>query len=225
MTIDNWKTKSQILSEEGISLSLYKMRLNELKLSPQYSALTKTDKIQNNPLSARKTTKRLVHHSVVKLFFSRRRLTFSKKDKTKKWALSKKWDYRVHIMPPNIFEDELIQKVLFFEERLKASYGRHSRVFFCVEDNPDGRGWVHTHLLVKCPKISIKTLKEEVELVFTYNYEWRVRVDKYDSEKWGESGVKYLLKDKKERYFRTSDLKKEDTQLKKVVDFKKSEST
>ena len=46
--LSDWLTKNEITEQEGISLTLYKTRLNELKTSPQYSAYTKTIKVENN---------------------------------------------------------------------------------------------------------------------------------------------------------------------------------
>jgi hypothetical protein len=47
------------MKQMRVSTSLYKIRLNELKSSSEYSGLTKTLKIDDNPFSAKKTTKRM----------------------------------------------------------------------------------------------------------------------------------------------------------------------
>jgi hypothetical protein len=192
------------MKQMRISTSLYKIRLNELKSSSEYSALTKTLKIENNPFSAKKTTKRITHESIVERFFSKRRIKSSEKEKLKNWSLKQRWDFFAHIVPPAIKEKELIEKSRFLEQRLKEIYGRRTRIFFSIEDNPNdlSKGWVHAHILVKNKKLTVAKLKEEIELIFTYNYERRIQVERYDKEKWGDRGVSYCHKDKKERFFK-----------------------
>jgi hypothetical protein len=73
INLSEWRTKKQICKQMRISTSLYKLRLNELKSSSEYSALTQTLKIENNHFSKKKTTKRITHTSVVERFFSKRR--------------------------------------------------------------------------------------------------------------------------------------------------------
>jgi hypothetical protein len=204
INLNQWKTKKQIMKQMRISTSTYKTRLNELKSSSEYSGLTKTLKIDNNPFSAKKTTKRITHESVVERFFSKRRVKSSEKDKLKKWSLKQKWDFFCHIIPPAIKENELIEKSRFLEKRLKGFYGRRTKIFFCIEDNPKDldRGWVHTHILVKNKRLNIERLKEEIELIFTYNFERRIQVERYDRKKWGDRGIRYCHKDGKERLFK-----------------------
>ena len=204
INLNQWRTKRQIIKRMRISNSLYKLRLNELKSSSEHSGLTKTLKIENNPFSTKKTTKRITHESVVERFFSKRRVKPSEKDKLKKWSLKQNWDFFAHIVPPAINEKELIEKSRFLEQRLKKLYGRKTKIFFCIEDNPNdlGKGWVHAHILVKNKKLTVAKLKEEMELIFTYNYERRIEVERYDKEKWGDRGVSYCHKDHKERFFR-----------------------
>ena len=55
---------------------------------------------------------------------------------------------------------------------------------------------------MKNKKLTVAKLKEEMELIFTYNYERRIEVERYDKEKWGDRGVSYCHKDHKERFFR-----------------------
>jgi hypothetical protein len=206
INLNEWRTKRQIIKQMRISNSLYKLRLNELKSSSEYSALTKTLKIENNHFSTKKTTKRITHESVVERFFSKRRVKPSEKDKLKKWSLRQKWDFFAHIVPPAIKEKELIEKSHFFSSRLKEIYGKRTKVFFCIEDNPSDLtdGWVHAHFLVKSKKLTIEKLKKEIGLIFSYNYERRIQVERYDRKKWGDRGVRYCHKDKKERVFKGS---------------------
>jgi hypothetical protein len=204
INLNEWKTKKQIMKQMRISTSLYKIRLNELKSSIEYSGLTKTLKIVNNPFSTKKTTKRITHESVVERFFSKRRVKPSEKDKLKKWSLRQKWDFFCHIVPPAIKENELIEKSQFFSKRIKDLYGKKAKVFFCIEDNPNDldKGWVHAHILVRSKKLTIEKLKKEIELIFTYNFERRIQVERYDREKWGDRGVRYCHKDEKVRVFK-----------------------
>jgi len=206
VNLSEWRTKKQICKQLRISNSLYKIRLNELKSSSEYSALTKTLKIENNPFSKKKTTKRITHSSVVERFFSKRRVKLSEKEKLKNWSLKQNWDYFAHIVPPAIKEKELIEKSRFFSKRLKELYGKRTKIFFCIEDNPTDlqRGWVHAHILIKGKGLSIQKLEREIELIFTYNFERRILVERYDKEKWGNRGVNYLHKDKKERFFKNA---------------------
>ena len=132
INLNQWKTKKQIMKQMRISTSTYKTRLNELKSSSEYSGLTKTLKIENNPFSTKKTTKRIIHESIVERFFSKRRVKSSEKDKLKKWSLKQKWDFFCHIVPPAINEHELIEKSRFLEKRLKRFYGRKTKIFFWI---------------------------------------------------------------------------------------------
>ena len=204
INLNEWKTKKQILKQMRISISLYKLRLNELKSSIEYSGLTKTLKIVNNPFSAKKTTKRITHESVLERFFSKRRVKSSETDKLKKWSLKQNWDFFCHIVPPAITENELIEKSRFFSKRIKDLYGKKAKVLFCIEDNPNdlNNGWVHAHILVRSKKLTTEKLKNEIELIFTYNFERRIQVERYDREKWGDRGVRYCHKDPNERIYR-----------------------
>ena len=111
INLTEWKAKKEICELFQISVSLYKLRLNELKSSSEYSGYTKTLNIDSNPNSKKKTTKRFIHESVLDRFFSRRRVRLNDTDKTKKWSLNQKWDYFCHIVPEAINEIELKEKV------------------------------------------------------------------------------------------------------------------
>jgi hypothetical protein len=203
INLTEWKTKKQICNLFQISISLYKIRLNELKSSLEYSGCTKTLKIDSKPNSNKKTTKRFIHESVLDKFFSRRRVRLNDTDKTKKWSLNQKWDYFCHIVPEAIHERELKEKVKFFGKKLQE-LGKSCKMFFCIEDNPNDRekGWVHTHILIKNPKLSINTLNNLIKETLTHDEERRILVERYDSEHFGTRGIEYLHKDQYQRFFR-----------------------
>jgi hypothetical protein len=198
INLSEWRTKEQICKSMGIGISTYKNRLNKLKNSPEFSGMTMC-------LSIDGKLKGITKSSVINRFFARKRMKMSEKDKLKKWSLKQNWHFFAHIVPPAIKEKELIEKSYFFSSRLKELYGKRTKVLFCIEDNPNdlGKGWVHAHILVKNKKLTVAKLKEEIELIFTYNYERRIEVERYDKEKWGDRGVSYCHKDHKERFFRS----------------------
>jgi hypothetical protein len=203
INLTEWKTKKQICSLFQISVSLYKLRLNELKSSSEYSCYTKTLNIDSHPNSKKKTTKRFIHESVLERFFSRRRVKQTKVKKLKKWSLNQKWDYFCHIVPEAINERELKEKVKFFGKKL-LELGKSCKMFFCLEDNPNDRekGWVHTHILIKNPKLTINSLNNLIQETLTQDEDRRILVERYDRETFGARGVEYLHKDQYQRFFR-----------------------
>jgi hypothetical protein len=124
-------------------------------------------------------------------------------DKTKKWSLNQKWDYFCHIVPEAINERELKEKIKFFGKKLQE-LGKSCTTFFCLEDNPNDRekGWVHTHILIKNPKLSINKLNNLIKETLTHDEERRILVERYDSENFGTRGIEYLHKDHYQRFFR-----------------------
>jgi hypothetical protein len=73
LTKENYLTKKQILKKFRISPSLYKLRLKELKSHQEYCTLTKVVLLEISPFNARKTPTRIIHESLLELFFTRKR--------------------------------------------------------------------------------------------------------------------------------------------------------
>jgi hypothetical protein len=198
--LSDWLTKNEIMEQEGISLTLYKTRLKELKTSPQYSSYTKTIKVENNTLKRGKTTKRIIHSSVVKQFFGRRRVVFNQKQRLEWWIRSVEWDFFCSVMPESIKEGELLAKSRYLLCLLRTNFGKRTRMFLAIEDNPNGNG-LHAHFLIKNSRISQNELKDLVSVCLTPNYNHRVHIKTYNSTSQSAENH-YLLKDPQQRFYR-----------------------
>ena len=166
--------RHQIIEITGISTSLYKQHLREIKSSPRFSGLTYLKKVEYPNLNRKYQNVRYFRSSILDYFFHLKIKPRDKSDDKKYRSYSKtlKVDYTITLTPQMNKEDN-IRITEIIKNDLINSFGKNLTTYeYNVEYDPNNihRDFYHTHLLLG---FSCKTDYNEVKGHFTKYLEER----------------------------------------------------
>lgn len=160
--------KHQIIEITGISTTLYKQHLKQIKSSPRFSGYTYLKKIEFPNLNRKHQNVRFFRSSILDYFFYLKIKPREKNNdkKYRSYAKTLKVDYTITLTPQMNKEDNIrITEVI--KNDLINTYGKKLINFvYNVEYDPKNiqKGYYHTHLLLG---FSCKTEYKEVKKHFT----------------------------------------------------------
>jgi len=160
--------KHQIIEITGISTSLYKQHLRQIKSSPRFSGFTYLKKVEYPNLNRKYQNVRYFRSSILDYFFHLKIKPRDKNDDKKYRSYSKtlKVDYTITLTPQMNKEDN-IRITEIIKNDLFETYGKNLTTYeYNVEYDPNNinKGYYHTHLLLG---FSCKTDYTEVKEHFT----------------------------------------------------------
>ena len=160
--------RHQIIEITGISTSLYKQHLRQIKSSPRFSGLTYLKKVEYPNLNRKYQNVRYFRSSILDYFFHLKIKPRDKSDDKKYRSYSKtlKVDYTITLTPQMNKEDN-IRITEIIKNDLFETYGKNLTTYeYNVEYDPNNihKGYYHTHLLLG---FSCKTDYYEVKGHFT----------------------------------------------------------
>ncbi len=193
--------RHQIIEITGISTSLYKQHLREIKSSPRFSGLTYLKKVEYPNLNRKYQNVRYFRSSILDYFFHLKIKPRDKSDDKKYRSYSKtlKVDYTITLTPQMNKEDN-IRITEIIKNDLINSFGKNLTTYeYNVEYDPNNihRDFYHTHLLLG---FSCKTDYNEVKGHFTKyleekdGYSDRVLMNHYYGTE-SSRGKMYFLKE------------------------------
>jgi hypothetical protein len=193
--------KNQILEITGISNSLYKQHLKEIKSSPLFSGHTYLKRIDYPNLNRKYQIVRYFKQSLLNYFFF---LKIKPRDKNnnkkyRSYIKSLKTHYTITITPQMNKQDN-IKLMEFFRKELQKTYGDNLKTFeYNVEYDPNNtpKNYFHSHLLLEFKsETDFKGVKEH----FTRYLDEKVGKSKiiefneyYDPE--NKAGNRYFVKE------------------------------
>lgn len=193
--------KAQIIEITGVSDSLYKQHLREIKSSPTFSGYTYKKRIDFPNLNRKYQYVRYFKESILNYFFFLKIKPRDKNDKKKyrSYVKSLKTNYTVTISPQMNKQDN-IKLLEVIRKDLKKSYGDNLKMYeYNVEFDPNSnlKNYFHSHLLLG---FKTETDFKEVKQHFTRYIDERVGKSKtiefnqyYDPE--NKAGNRYFLKE------------------------------
>lgn len=193
--------KHQIIEITGISTSLYKQHLRQIKSSPRFSGFTYLKKVEYPNLNRKYQNVRYFRSSILDYFFHLKIKPRDKSDDKKYRSYSKtlKVDYTITLTPQMNKEDN-IRITEIIKNDLFETYGKNLTTYeYNVEYDPNNihKGYYHTHLLLG---FSCKTDYQEVKGHFTKyleekdGYSDRVLMNHYYGTE-SSRGKMYFLKE------------------------------
>ena len=160
--------KHQIIEKTGISTSLYKQHLKQIKSSPRFSGYTYFKKDVFPNLNRKYQNVRYFRSSILDYFFHLKIKPRNKNDdkKYRSYVKTLKVDYTITLTPQMNKEDN-IRITEIIKNDLFETYGKNLTTYeYNVEYDPNNihKGYYHTHLLLG---FSCKTDYYEVKEHFT----------------------------------------------------------
>lgn len=160
--------KHQIIEKTGISTSLYKQHLKQIKSSPRFSGYTYFKKDEYPNLNRKYQNVRYFRSSILDYFFYLKIKPRDKNDdkKYRSYVKTLKVDYTITLTPQMNKEDN-IRITEIIKNDLINTYGKKLLTYeYNVEYDPKNihRDFYHTHLLLG---FSCKTNYQEVKGHFT----------------------------------------------------------
>ena len=160
--------RNQIIEKTGISTSLYKQHLKQIKSSPRFSGYTYFKKDVFPNLNRKYQNVRYFRSSILDYFFYLKIKPRDKNDdkKYRSYVKTLKVDYTITLTPQMNKEDN-IRITEIIKNDLFETYGKNLTTYeYNVEYDPNNihKGYYHTHLLLG---FSCKTDYYEVKGHFT----------------------------------------------------------